>query len=170
MKIRRILAITVLILMTVPVILSWLNFSRQKMEAANRDHPGDGVILLPEAVPLSDVGDASICMQAFNMINTYRQANGLKPLLWNRDLEDCAYIRAQEACTTWSHTRPNGQPWYTVRPDIMFGENLARGYYDAGSLVAAWQASPTHNENLLYPNFRYAAIKCVNGCYALEFA
>lgn len=142
----------------------------KETSAAIREPAYEGILILNEDVPLGFSEDAMICMQALRLINDYRQAHGLKALLWNNDLEAAAAVRADEARSCWSHTRPNGQPWYTVNPSIMYGENLGRGYSDADSLVQAWKDSPTHNENLLYADFKYAAISCVNDVYALEFA
>ena len=59
---------------------------------------------------------------------------------------------------SFSHTRPNGSSWYTVNSKIMGGENLAYGYYDANSAVNAWMDSPTHRENILWPEFTKVAI------------
>ena len=67
-------------------------------------------------------------------------------------------VRAQEIVGTWSHTRPNGSDWYTVNSSIMYGENLAKGYSSASDCVAAWMASPTHRENVLYADFRTCGI------------
>lgn len=135
-----------------------------------REPKYEGTMILDEGVPLGFTEDARVCIQALKLINEYRNVNGLKMLLWSNELEDAATVRATEAGSCWSHTRPNGEPWYTVNPSIMYGENLGRGYDDAGSLVQAWKDSPAHNENLLYADFSYAAISCVSGVYALEFA
>ena len=112
----------------------------------------------------------AVAKAALDQCNTQRANAGLKALTWHDGLESCAMVRAQEAVGTWSHTRPNGQPWYTVNPSIMYGENLGRGYSDAASLVQAWKDSPAHNDNLLFADFKYAAIYCTDGVYALEFA
>ena len=40
----------------------------------------------------------------------------------------------------------------------MYGENLAKGYTTAGEAVAAWMASPTHKENIMFADFRTCGI------------
>jgi uncharacterized protein YkwD len=83
------------------------------------------------------------------LVNERRAQAGLGQLNWDDRLVQAAQVRAQEAATTFSHTRPNGTDWYTVNSAIMFGENLAKGYYDAGTVVQAWMDSPTHRENIV---------------------
>ena len=95
---------------------------------------------------------------ALDMCNQKRTAAGLGTLTWNNGLESAAMVRAQEIVGTWSHTRPNGSDWYTVNSSIMYGENLAKGYSSASDCVAAWMASPTHRENVLYADFRTCGI------------
>ncbi len=97
-------------------------------------------------------------MRAFNLVNSQRSANGLPALVWDNNLESAAAVRAQECSVSFSHTRPNGSSWYTVNSKIMGGENLAYGYYDANSAVNAWMDSPTHRENILWPEFTKVAI------------
>ena len=158
--------------LAVAIIIGFIHHCQPLQDASSTMRKVDYqcTLLLNEDVPLGVTAEASICIQALKLINEYRAEFGLNGLMWNRDLEAAAAIRADEAGICWSHTRPNGKPWYTVNPSIMYGENLGRGYDDAGSLVQAWKDSPAHNENLLYADFNYAAISCVNGVYALEFA
>lgn len=138
--------------------------------AATREKPSDVIIFLDELVPLSDGIEKSVCGEAFEIINKYREANNVAPLVWSPQLESCAEVRAEECATNWSHTRPNGKPWYTVNEQIMYGENLAKNYSTSNELVAAWMASPAHNENLLWADFRYIAIVEYNGYFACEFS
>ena len=90
--------------------------------------------------------------------NAQRSAAGLGALVWNDALEQAAMVRAQEAVSTWSHTRPDGSDWWTVNSSIMYGENLAKGYSSADAAVAAWMASPTHKENIMLGEFRSCGI------------
>ena len=121
------------------------------------------VFLDDEAIALADTSDASTslrseAMRAFNLVNAQRTASGLSALVWDNNLESTSSVRAQECSVSFSHTRPNGRPWYTVNSKIMGGENLAYGYYDANSAVDAWMDSPTHRENILWPEFTKVAI------------
>ena len=132
-----------------------------------------------EAVALADTsGDTAMlrseALRAFNLVNEERERGGLEPLAWDPNLEGPSDVRARECEQSFSHTRPNGTPWYTVNSDIMGGENLAYGYDDASSVLQAWMDSPTHRENILFPDFTKMSISIYRGddntCYwAQEF-
>lgn len=98
------------------------------------------------------------CKKALELINNIRAENGLTKLEWSDDLQECAKTRSMEIQTKWSHTRPNGQPWWTVDEDIMYGENLAKGFQTADDVVKAWMKSKDHKENLLYPDFQLCSM------------
>ena len=133
------------------------------LRAADEIANEETVFLDDEAIALADTSAAnsslrSEAMRAFNLVNSVRAANGLPALVWDNNLESTSAVRAQECSVSFSHTRPNGRPWYTVNSSIMGGENLAYGYYDANSAVNAWMDSPTHRENILWPEFTRIAI------------
>ncbi len=90
-----------------------------------------------------------IAVSAFDQINAERAARGLTAFTWDGNLELCAQIRATEIVSSFSHTRPDNTLFYTVNSDLMWAENLAKGYADANSLVTAWMNSPTHAANIL---------------------
>lgn len=106
-------------------------------------------------------------------VNEIRVANGLNTLRYDASLEASADVRADELTVRFSHTRPDGSDWYTVNPDLMYGENLADGYNTADAVVNAWMASPEHKANILKPDFTTVAVSTVvkNGktCWAQEF-
>ena len=106
----------------------------------------------------SDEGLRRIATEAFNLVNEERAAAGLDALRWDGNLESCASVRAQECEISFSHTRPNGREWYTVNSRIQGGENLAYGFDSASEAVTAWMNSPTHAENILWPDFTRCAI------------
>jgi uncharacterized protein YkwD len=96
--------------------------------------------------------------QVIDLVNITRVANGLVALNCRDALIPLAEIRAQETVTLFSHTRPNGSPWYSLDPSIMNGENLAIGYGTAQTVFDAWMASPGHKANILRPEFRSMGI------------
>ena len=127
----------------------------------------DEAIALAASVVNADMSEAekkaaadmrAVAKAALDQCNTQRANAGLKALTWHDGLESCAMVRAQEAVGTWSHTRPNGTDWWTVNSSLMYGENLAKGYTTAGEAVAAWMASPTHKENIMFADFRTCGI------------
>lgn len=114
--------------------------------------------------------EASFKMQkakeVFDEVNALREQKGLKKLIWNEKLAPFAKIRAVEASFSWSHKRPNGQPWNTVEPEtnpdkkILHGENLGKGFKKTISLIKAWEKSKSHYENLVRSSFQssYVAV------------
>jgi len=126
----------------------------------------DGIVYLDnEAIALAQsIGEnasadmRSAAKAALDGCNSQRSAQGLSKLNWSDALEQAAMVRAQEIVTTWSHTRPNGSDWWTVNSNIMYGENLAKGYSSADAAVAAWMASPTHKANIMDSGFKTCGI------------
>lgn len=115
----------------------------------------------------------AMAVEALELVNAQRASAGLPALVWDEDLEACAQVRAIEIASSFSHTRPNGTDWYTVNSDLMWGENLAKGYKNASSLVTAWMNSPTHAANILDGTYVTCSIAVyeVNGklYFAQEF-
>lgn len=123
----------------------------------------DVVYLDDEAIALSDASDTNTALRAealkaYNLVNEQREAAGLDDLTWDSNLESTSSVRSQESSVSFSHTRPNGKAWYTVNSNIQGGENLAFGFDDAESATEAWMNSPTHRDNILYPDFEKVAI------------
>ena len=126
------------------------------------------VIMDEEAIALAQSvasanasGDANLkaaATAALDKVNEQRAAAGLSALTWSNGLESAAMVRAQEIVTTWSHTRPNGSDWWTVNSNLMYGENLAKGYSSADAAVAGWMASPTHKANIMDGSFKTCGI------------
>lgn len=143
----------------------------------------DTVTILDEETPLgSSVNNAdaaemaalrNLAQGAFDLVNQQRAQAGLPALAWDNDLELAAAVRAAECAQSFSHTRPDGSDWYTVNAQIMHGENLAYGYNTANEVVTAWMNSPTHRDNIMYPEFTKCSIAIykVGGVYyfAQEF-
>lgn len=135
-------------------------------EAAVRDAgvPDDGIVYIEsELVSLADslTGTAestAAAKAAFDIVNAKRQEAGLSALTWNSGLEQASAVRAVEASQSFSHTRPDGSDWWTVNSNLMYGENLAKGYASADSAVTAWMNSPTHKANIMDAEFTSGAI------------
>ena len=95
--------------------------------------------------------------------------DNLQPLVYDYELERVAMQRAAELAVAYSHTRPNGQKWYSAYPDSLHwacGENIAHTYTTADSVFTAWSeankayAGQGHRRNMLNPNFRSIGIGC----------
>ena len=168
---KRIMSIVLLILMACSVALSLAGCGRNEegidsssalrtFEAVSSE---DVHYFDEEAIALADSsGDTaslrSEALRAYNMVNEERERAGLGALVWDSNLESTSDVRARECEQSFSHTRPDGNPWYTVNSEIMAGENLAYGYETAGEVLRGWMDSPTHRENILYPTFTKIAI------------
>lgn len=135
-------------------------------QAASRGEgvPDDGVVYIePEMVSLAGAlsGNAdsqAAAKAAFDLVNAKRQEAGLGALTWNSGLEQASAVRAVEASQSFSHTRPDGSDWWTVNSNLMYGENLAKGYSSADEAVTAWMNSPTHKANIMDTEFTSGAI------------
>jgi hypothetical protein len=108
--------------------------------------------------------------ELYEKTNEYRKRNNLPPLILNEKLSKAATEKGKYMFEKnfWAHTAPDGtEPWVFVLNqgyDYSFaGENLARNYYNAGDVVNAWIASPTHRENLISKNYDEVGYAVVNG-------
>lgn len=141
--------------------------------------PEDGIIYIaPDITALAGELSGTVESQAaskaaFESLNATRQASGLRALKWSAGLETASAVRAVEASSVWSHTRPDGSDYWTVDSSLVYGENLAQGYTTAASAMDAWMASPTHKDNILFGDFKTGAISINinngNWVWACEF-
>ena len=90
--------------------------------------------------------------QILQLVNNERKKAGLNPLIYRSDILPASDLRAKESSTAWSHTRPDGSPYYTANDNI-YGENLSKGFKTASEIVAAWMNSPTHRKVMLDPRY-----------------
>ena len=116
--------------------------------------------------PIITAGEYATLM--LTKINEYRVANGVAPLSFNNVCLDVADKRASECGTLFSHSRPNGEKYYSLYDEggydiISVGENCSRscGYEndDANTVIdgimEGYKNSPGHNENMLNPKWKY---------------
>ncbi len=135
-------------------------------QAARRaeGEPSDGIVYIePEMVSLANSvsgTDASraAAKAAFDSVNAQRQNAGLSALKWDSGIEQAAAVRAVEASQVWSHTRPDGSEFWTVNSNLLYGENLAKGFTTADAAIEGWMNSPTHKDNILFADFASGAI------------
>lgn len=86
----------------------------------------------------------------------YNEVNKVHPLLLDPALNSSAEAKCQDMVSKnyFNHNAPDGtEPWVFFPDRDWLGENLAEGFVDEVELVDAWQASPTHNENLINPHY-----------------
>lgn len=104
--------------------------------------------------------------------NEYRAANGLTQLTENQKLDAAAKLKADDMLANqyWSHTSPTGvTPWHWFKEAGYYyetaGENLASYFKTTDQLMAAWEASPGHNKNLLGKDFKETGVAVVHGTF-----
>ncbi len=107
--------------------------------------------------------------EVLDLMNQYRAAEGLPPLTYASHLYPAVKLRAQEIQQTWSHTRPDGRRYNTALTDCglsltgWHGENCAKGYKDAKTMVEALMASDGHRKNILFPSYDCVGICVLDG-------
>lgn len=116
--------------------------------------------------------DANYAQEVIALLNKERKNAGLRTLKIDYALTEAAKIRADEATVSFSHTRPDGNPFWTVDASCVYGENLAYGTrLSPQNAHAGWMASKTHKDNLLKPGYKtigVAAYKIGNLIYYCE--
>lgn len=112
---------------------------------------------------------ASVEQTVFNLINQKRAELGLKPLIWNDDLEKIARGHSENMAEYdfFSHRGLDGKA-VSDRADSAglskwrsIGENIAfnRGYADPiAKAVDLWLNSPSHKNNLLSATWKESAV------------
>lgn len=92
--------------------------------------------------------------------NKVRANHGCPKLRLRSELNKAAQRHASDMSRNryFSHTSQDGTSWITrIRRagwDEPGGENIARGYSRAGTVVSAWMNSPAHRRNILNCKFR----------------
>lgn len=108
--------------------------------------------------------------EVIRLTNEEREKTGLSTLQESPILAGAAQAKAVDMFEKdyWAHTSPDGtEPWkffmdsgYKYR---FAGENLARDFGDASSVVKAWMVSRTHRENLLSSRYHDIGVAVVQG-------
>ncbi|RJO59972.1 CAP domain-containing protein [candidate division WS5 bacterium] len=103
-------------------------------------------------------------------INTERRETGRQALVENNLLKDAAQNKLKDMFRKnyWDHSSPTGvKAWGFINETgysyTSAGENLARGFISADSMVEAWMDSETHKKNILDENFTETGIAVGNG-------
>ena len=94
----------------------------------------------------------------FDLINRQRQRQGLKPLVFNRELDRMAKIQAENMARfqKMAHTIPDAslptlgdRARYVGYGYSRIAENVALGYPNAETVVEGWMNSSGHRRNIL---------------------
>lgn len=122
-----------------------------------------GLILLFPGSARAAVSYSAAEIAVVDLINNYRVANGVAPLLVSDLVSDASSKHSQDMAKYgfFSHSSVKSD-WFPsgsnagsrmvacgYPPNAHWGENIAMGYTTPESVFAAWRASPTHDENML---------------------
>ena len=110
--------------------------------------------------PSNPNGNLSIEREVARLVNIERQKAGLAPLTFSEEISKVARIKSQDMADKnyFSHTSPTyGDPFEMMRTfGIKYGyagENIAKGYRSATSVMNGWMNSSGHRANILNRNF-----------------
>ncbi|MGN0442084.1 MAG: CAP domain-containing protein [Acutalibacteraceae bacterium] len=120
-------------------------------------------------------------LEILRLVNEERAKLGRKELKFGYFYYEAAQTRAKELETLFSHTRPDGRNCFTALLDIgvntelnrYAGENCARYYPDAKSVMNDFMNSKEHRQNIVSSRFDYLAVavyesKQYPGYYTVE--
>ena len=113
--------------------------------------------------------NTSVEMEIVNLVNIERQKEGLAPLQYSSELSKVARAKSQDMASKnyFSHNSPTyGDPFTMMRTfGIQYktaGENIAKGYLNAQSVMKGWMNSSGHRANILNPSFGKIGVGYVN--------
>jgi len=116
-----------------------------------------GLLADPNSTIAPRLPDAT---EIISISNVERSGANITPLKENLALSAAASAKLADMQTNsyWNHTSPDGQePWDFITTqgyDYSFaGENLAKGFINADTVVAAWMNSESHRANIMNDNF-----------------
>lgn len=107
-------------------------------------------------------------LEVVRLVNEERTKAGLKPLTYSAELSKVARAKSQDMADKnyFSHTSPTyGDPFTMMKSfGISYrtaGENIAKGYSSAASVMNGWMNSEGHRANILNGSFGKIGVGCV---------
>lgn len=120
-------------------------------------------------VTVSGEYNYSYAAEVLKLVNEERQERGLSTLKMDSKLTALAMERAKELSIYYSHTRPNGEAWYSIMKlskGETYGENAAVGQITPASAMSDWMDSEGHKINIVNKNYKSMGVGCYkNGIY-----
>lgn len=114
-----------------------------------------------------DLGLDTEELEAWRLLNDYREANGRARLVWTPSLVKSSLWMANDlsyVVGALSHTDRGGRFWSTrirecgYTASAVVGENIASGYVSGAQVFQGWKNSPGHNYVMLLPEFRVGGL------------
>ncbi len=104
--------------------------------------------------------NSSVEMEVVKLVNIERQKEGLAPLTYSEELSKVAKLKSQDMADNnyFNHNSPTyGDPFTMMKNfGIKYstaGENIAKGYFNAQSVMNGWMNSSGHRANIMNPSF-----------------
>ena len=120
--------------------------------------------LTPEEFPtdtcciyINGESDSAYGTEIVTAINKIRKDLGYKEFTNNKGLATCGDRRTREIAANYSHTKPNGQPFYSVAPEYFKAEMLIIDNQKAEDTVDAIIKNDPISRNLIFTN-KYTSI------------
>ncbi len=101
--------------------------------------------------------DSAFGTEVVTAINKVRKDLGYKEFVKNKGLSDCADRRTREIAANYSHTRPNGKPFYSVAPEHFKAEMLIINNQKAEDTVDTLIKRDSISRDLIFSN-KYQSI------------
>lgn len=120
----------------------------------------------------SVLGDeANVSVEALlSETNRARKSNNLEEVSLNSKLNQAAYLKVHDMFDKqyWGHNAPDGtEPWHWFMEAgygyTKAGENLAKNFYTAEAVNAAWMDSTEHRKNILEPDYTEVGFAVASG-------
>jgi uncharacterized protein YkwD len=99
-------------------------------------------------------GSSGSCSTVVACVNIERTSRGIAALSVNSTLSTAAQNCAERMAASGQMTHSSGPP----SGFSTWGENIARGYPSAASVVAAWMGSAGHRANILNPSYHRTGV------------
>jgi len=129
---------------------------------------------LPKSYEVSNAKDVD-ANKIIDLINEYRTGKGLNKLSKNDTLKSSSKLKVadMDANDYFGHYSPSGEKWSVNFKKAGYkyktsGEVLAIGYATPAEIVIGWENSPSHNNILIYANYKEincASIKTLVACH-----
>lgn len=138
----------------------------------NADYTGDKKVTASDAAAIaSRLANNYKITKMIELTNAERAKKGVAPVTLDEGLTAAAMVRARESASSFSHTRPNKQQWYTVLDNFNLtwmsaAENIAGGNAAAGGsspemAMDLWVNSSGHYGNMINAEYSKIGVGCI---------